>query len=86
MIAQSRPNPAISQPKPAPKKQSPQYIQPVPISWLDFQGEIDKDSRYHAHCYWKISYTYTTITYNTHVKAKIAVKCMFDKKRSWTKS
>lgn len=69
--------------EPTPDKNKPQ--KPRTLKWNDFCGKIDKDSKYHAHSYWKIKFSYDPFELNGEVCVAVYVECVFDKRQSWAK-
>lgn len=83
MILNSRTK-GLARPKTTPilKKTS---LKPEKLGWHDFCGCVDPNSRFHAHTYWKIRYTYTVKCYSQRALIDVDLRCFFDKKTSWTK-
>lgn len=58
---------------------------PKELKWNDFCGKVDKDSKFSAHSYWKIKFTYEPFEINGQVCVSVYVDCVFDKRSSWAK-
>jgi hypothetical protein len=55
------------------------------LTWEDFQAPPDHSSRFYAHTYWKISYSYSVVIKGSKACVNLNAKCLFEKNRAWVK-
>ena len=60
-------------------------INPHKLTWDDFAGKVDHSSKFHAHTYWKIHYSFRPTFLKEYVKIQVKIKCFLDRKASWVK-
>lgn len=67
------------------KKKNYKELEFFKLSWNDFQAKPNEDSWFHAHSYWRVSYSYNVIFQEHRVIVNVHAKCIFEKDKSWVK-